>query len=67
MRAKTVFLIFSIAVILLSGSISQSAFADGTIDQNNLGKPLSAFPSIPPEPGNPLLQLPHALTQLKLK
>jgi len=38
-------LILGIAVILLSASISQSAFADGTIDQNNLGKPRAgAFP-----------------------
>jgi len=46
-------LILGIAVILLSVSISQSAFAHGIIDQNNLGKPLSGFPSIPPAPGNP--------------
>jgi len=45
MGAKTIFLIFNIAVILLSASISQSAFADGTIDQNNLGEtPAGAFP-----------------------
>jgi len=46
-------LILGIAFILLSVSISQSAFADGTIDQNNLGKPLSGsvlIPHVPPLP-----------------
>jgi len=43
-------LILGIAVILLSASISQSAFADGTIDQNNLGKQLDGLASLSPVP-----------------